>query len=116
MKLDDFGLLLTSAINSPSPIIKTKILSSCDNHRKELLKKQEIAMKKQENYNNNYERKRDEDEVIYRDYLQQRLLLLNKWKQTGNIKDLNNLISLKVPELNLPKEIYTHLNNPSIKM
>lgn len=107
MKLDEFGLLLIKAVNSTNPITKTKLLNTCDNHRKELLKKQDSSIKKQEFYFNNYEMKRDEDDVIYREYLQTRMNLSEKWNKSKNIKDLINLATLEPPSLNLPKDIYT---------
>jgi len=102
MKLNDFGILLTT-----TTINKAKILSITDNYRREQLKKQENEQKKRDFYFNNYERKRDEDEVIYNGYLQQQLLLSKKWRNSKNESDLNKLLLLERPKMSFPDDIYT---------
>lgn len=107
MKLNDFGILLTSAINNTNPNTKKEIILNSEKHRKINIEYQDKDNKKKEYYLNNYENIREQNRVLYDEYLANRQLLYNKWNDTKNITDLQNLITYKLPNMKIVEDIYT---------
>jgi hypothetical protein len=107
MKINDIGLLLIMAINNNILLNKNKLILSIENYNKSEKEKENNEIKKKEFYQITYEQKREEDKIIYNEYINNRLLLYNKWQKTRNIEDLENLINYKLPPLNLVNDIYT---------
>jgi len=110
MKLNDFGLLLTSAINNidENTNIKRELILISDKHRRNLIKNKENINKKQEFYLTNYENKREELRMSYDVYLANRKILLDKWKETGSIADLKNLVAYRFENIENIPNIYTY--------
>jgi hypothetical protein len=107
MKLNDFGILLTSAINNTNPNAKKEILINSEKHRITLNEYQKKENIKKDFYINNYENIREQNRTIYDEYIANREILYNKWKETKKIVDLENLIAYKLPDMQLIDEIYT---------
>jgi hypothetical protein len=107
MKLNDFGLLVTSAVNSTNPNAKKEILINSEIHKNEFIKNKEKENKKKEYYINTYENIREQYRILYEDYIINRQILYNKWIETKSLADLHNLISHKIPDIETIDDIYT---------
>ena len=107
MKLNDFGILLTTAINNTNPNAKKEIIMNSEKYKKTIMEKQEKENKKKEFYINNYENIREQYRILYEEYIANREILYNKWKETKGIADLQNLISHKLPDMQTIDDIYT---------
>jgi hypothetical protein len=107
MKLNDFGILLTSAINNTNPNAKKEILINSEKYRIILNEYQKKENIKKDFYINNYENIREQNRIIYDEYIINREILYNKWKETKGIADLENLIIYKFPDMQIIDEIYT---------
>ena len=102
MKINDIALLLT-AFN----INKNKLIVEIDNYKKELKKRNEIEEKQKEFYLINYEQKRTNFDLLYKEFIQNRRLLYNKWASTNKIDDLIQLVNYKYPDIDDIPDIYT---------
>ena len=107
MKVNDFGLLLTSFINNTNPNAKKELLTKCDNHRILLNQQKEKENKKKEYYINKFENIRYESNLLYQEYLYNRKILYDKWYNSRSLIDLQNLVDYKYPNIQIVPEIYT---------
>jgi len=107
MRLNDFGLLLTSAIDNTNPNAKKELISLSDKENRLKIFKEEKENKRIEYYKNTFENKRENDKKLYEEYLEHRKILYNKWRETKGIGDLQELITYKLPEISDIPEIYT---------
>lgn len=107
MKLNDFGLLLTSAINSINPNAKKELITISEKEKYLRLINQEKEEKKREVYLNTYEYKREKNRLLYDEYLANRRILYNKWKESKTIANLQELLSYKLPEIIEVPDVYT---------
>lgn len=107
MKLNDFGLLLTSAINSTNPNAKKELITISEKERDLRIINQEKEAKKREVYLNTYEYNREKNRILYDEYLANRRILYNKWKESKTIASLQQLLSYNLPEINEVPDVYT---------
>lgn len=108
MKLNDFGLLLTSAVNNTNPNARKELILTSEKEKDMKIKKQEMIEKKKEFYLNTYEYARERNRILYDEYMANRRILYNKWKESKNLADLQNLISYKLPEIIDVPHLYTY--------
>lgn len=108
MKLNDFGLLLTSAINNTNPIAKQEIIAISEKQKSLNMKNIETENKKNEYYMNTYQYKRENNRIIYDEYVAKRRVLYQKWSDSNKIGDLQQLVSYKLPDtIEIIEDIYT---------
>lgn len=104
----DIGYLLIDNINiKKSDKIKNKLFNKITKYNEN---KKESHKKKVENtqyYLENYQNIRENNEELYNKYLEERLVLFNKWKESNNIKDLYEYLSLERPEYIEVPDVYT---------
>ena len=112
----DIGYLLIDNINikksdniniKKSDKIKNKLFDKITKYNEN---KKESHKKKVENtqyYLENYQNIRENNEELYNKYLEERLVLFNKWKESNNIKDLYEYLSLERPEYIEVPDVYT---------
>jgi len=108
MKLNDLGLLFIMAIHNNSQKHKDLFLSNIEKHKKNVTQNNDIIMKKKEFYITNYEQKRNENNTNYEEYIHNRLLLYNKWKNTNKLQDLQKLVNYPKPNFYDVNDIYTY--------
>jgi hypothetical protein len=112
--LKDIGYLLIDNINLKSDNNKLKLLDKVNKYN---ISKKEYEIKKQENreyYEAKYEEPRKINKQNYDDYLKQKQYLYNVWKETKNVKDLHEYVSLVRPEYIEVPDVYTSLFNYKI--
>jgi response regulator RpfG family c-di-GMP phosphodiesterase len=108
MKLHDLGLLLITAIHNNTQKNKDIFLTNVEKHKKNVVNTNDVILKQKEFYLVNYEQKRNENNTIYDEYIHNRLLIFNKWKNTNKIQDLQKLVNYQRPVLQDIDEIYTY--------
>lgn len=108
MRLNDLGLLLITAIHNNAQKNKDIFLTNVEKHKKNVINNNDIILKKQNFYLVNYEQKRNENNTLYEEYIHNRLLLLNKWKNTNKIQDLQLLVNYQKPIFHDIDDIYTY--------
>jgi hypothetical protein len=112
--LKDIGFLLIDNINLQSDNNKLKLLDKVNKYK---IFKKEHEIKKQENkdyYEMKYEEPRKINKQNYDAYLEQKLYLYNVWKESKNVKDLHEYISLARPEYIEVPDVYTSQFNYKI--
>ena len=114
MSIIDIGYLLVDNINSKIDLNKIKLMSTIGNYKKELELNKKLEDDKKIKYYNDYQKIRETNEINYNKYLSQNKILLDKWKKNNKTKDLYEYISLKKPDLEEVKDIYTI--NPIFKI
>jgi len=108
MKLNDIGALLLIAINNNTQKNKDLLMLKIDDNKKNIIANTDLLNKQKEFYLNNYELKREQNNAIYEEYLHNRRLLLNKWKMTNKLQDLQQLVIYPMPKLYDIDETYTY--------
>lgn len=108
MKLNELGQLLILAINSNTQKNKDLFMLNVEKHKKDMIKNSEHLNKQKEFYLSNYEQKRNKNNLSYDEYIHNRHLLLNKWKATNKLQDLQQLVVYPMPKMYDIPEIYTY--------
>jgi hypothetical protein len=108
MKLNNLGLLLIAAIHNNTQKNKDALISSAEKHKKNIANNNDLILKRKEFYLKNYEQKRNENNTLYEEYIHNRLQLLNKWKNTNKIQDLQLLVNYQKPIFHDVDDIYTY--------
>jgi hypothetical protein len=103
----DIGYILIENINTTTDLNKIKLLSMTGTYNKNFNKRKQDIIKNTNEYKTKYETLRQNNIDNYNKYLREKDILFTKWKQSQNIKDLYQLISIKTPEyIDIP-DIYT---------
>lgn len=106
----NFGLLIINTIhNKNQDEAKRRLLTSIKKIRDEKMKEQEDKFVKQNYYMSNYEKKRNDNDELYKGYYINFLKLKDNWIKSGKESDLELLKKLKRPELIDIEDIYTYM-------
>jgi hypothetical protein len=106
----NFGLLLTSTINDKDNInAKKKFLMNLNKYREDKLKEQDDILNKMNYYNNHYQKKRENNDEIYLNYIQTFTELKENWIKSNKENDLEKLKNLNKPILLNIDDIYTYM-------
>lgn len=108
MKLNELGLLLIIAIHNNAQKNKDILLTNVEKYKKNVANNNDLILRKKNFYLVNYEQKRNENNMLYDEYIHNRLLLLNKWKNTNKIQDLQFLVNYQKPDFHDVDDIYTY--------
>jgi len=103
----DIGYILIDNIYRKNDQNKIKLFNKITKYNNS---KKKSDIKKEKNtqyYLENYQNIRENNEKVYTKYLEERLVLFNKWKESNNIKDLYEYLSLERPEYIEVSDIYT---------
>jgi len=103
----NIGLLLTNVINDNNN--KRLFLSTINKYKENKIKEQEEIFEKNIYYNNNYQKKRDNNDELYLNYFQKYTELKDNWMKSNKENDLEKLKNLKKPELLDVDDIYTYM-------
>jgi len=108
MKLNELGLLLIIALHNNAEKNKDILLANVEKHKKNVANNNDLILRKKNFYLVNYEQKRNENDTLYDEYIHNRLLLSNKWKNTNKIQDLQLLVNYQKPVFHDVDDIYTY--------
>lgn len=106
----NFGLLLTSTINDKNfNEAKQKFFMKIDKYKETKEKEKDEMNKKIIFYNNNFQKKREQNDEIYFNYLQTFTKLKENWLLSNKENDMEKLKNLKRPDLINVDDIYTYM-------
>jgi hypothetical protein len=96
----NLGVLITKAVNDRNDEYKRTFLKKINDRREKLRKEQDIYLEKKNYVFNTYEKKRIENDEVYKNFYS----TFMKLKELGNIENFKNL---KRPDISLVDDIYT---------
>lgn len=106
----NFGILLTKTINDKNIIDSKRIFITKINKYKENKDKEEDDILEKINYYNNYyQKKRENNDETYMNYIQSFTELKDNWIKSNKENDLERLKNLKKPDLIYVEDIYTYM-------
>ena len=103
--------LLNYIDNSDDLSAKATLLKLLNDHKDNKNKENDELIKATTLYNVKYEQPRNENNINYNIYYNQREELYNKWKESNELKDLIELVNLLPPDMKHVPDIYTYTFN-----
>ena len=106
----NFGLLLTSTINDKNIIdSKRNFLNKLDKYKEKKIRENDELIKQKNSYNLNYQKKRDNNDELYMNYLQTYIKYKENWLKSNKEIDLEKLKNLKKTILIDVEDIFTYM-------
>jgi hypothetical protein len=105
--IKDIGYILIDNIYRKTDQNKIKLFDKITKYNKIKKRSDTKKEKNAQYYLENYQNIRENNEELYNKYLEERLILFNKWKESNNIKDLYEYLSLERPEYIEVPDVYT---------